>query len=437
VEGNPKGLAMAVGYIADHATPLPVLVRELYEAADSVVGLLDYFCRQSWERCGEPARLLWQVLSFFATPAPRAVLEAVSGLAGRAFQEASAQLQGRALVDVAVGSDGIRRYQIHSLVRAFAVVSLRDDPAGAAAARERWVAWYGDFLGRHNQEDWEPLATLENEYENIVALIDWTLAQQHRQAPALVRHFWAFLYARGQWQRCETWTRQALEQLSHQEDPALRLWLAAHLGRIALWQGRPAEARQRLAGVEDEIERRGEPDLLRGTRVLYFRGQVSLWDGDTDQAEQCLVRFLALSEEQGDRWNALSARQSLAHLLARQGKAAAARRHYRLALEEARALGRRRVEAYCYYGLGRVCLQLGEFQEAAAWLDQAGVLADRGQELSLQADVLFAQAQLKYQQSQMTDALADANVALDFYRRLGAQADIEQVTTFVAHIAAE
>ena len=433
-EGNPKALALAVGLIANSATPLSTLVQDLHAAADSVADLLGYFCQWSWDRCSADARALWQALPFFVTPARREALAAAAGLHGRYFHDAVEQLRGRALLDVEDGPDGDPRYRAHPLVRAFALARVRAADADAAAARERWLAWYEAYLAEHNQENWAGLAALDSEQANIAAALTWAVDHQHPAAPRLVRHFWPFLYARGQWRQCETWTRQALLLATAPQDTALRLWLSAHLGRLLLWQGHRPDAWAHLKEVEAEIEQRNQPHLVHETRVHYFLGQVSLWDGAIDQAERYFTAYLASSEQRADRVSALSARQSLAQVALGREQWADAAHWYQQALQEARDLGRERVEAYCSYGMGLVELHRDHPTEAADWLRLSGALALAGQEISLQADVLFAQARLARCQAQPLAALALADQARAFYQRLEAHVDLDNIDTFRADL---
>jgi hypothetical protein len=433
-EGNPKALALAVGLIADSATPLSTLVQDLHAAADSVVDLLGYFCRWSWDRCSPEARAVWQVLPFFVTPARRAALAAAAGLHGRYFHEALEHLRGRALLDVEDGPDGEARYRAHALVRAFALAQGRDEDPAALAARARWLAWYEEYLAQHNQENWANLAALDSEEVNIAAAITWAVDHRRPAAPRLVRHFWPFLYARGQWRQCDTWTRQALLLATGSQDSALRLWLSAHLGRLLLWQGHLPAAWAQLKEVEAEIQTLNRPEWLLDTRVHYFLGQVSLWDDAIDQAEAYLTSYLTAAEQQADRVQALSARQSLAQVALRRQQWAAAARWYEQAIQEARELGGQRVEAYCSYGLGLVETQRDHLPAAAEWLRLSSAQALAGQEISLQADVLFAQARLAVRQAQPAAALDQAVQARALYRQLEAHADLDQVDAFLADL---
>ena len=433
-EGNPKALALALGYIVDHALSLPVLVQHLYAAADTVSGLFDHLFAQAWKRCSDEARALWRVIPFFAGPARREALEAASGLQGRSFRDALEALLGRSLLEVEEGDDGEPRYRAHPLVRAFGQNRLKAAPAFEQEARERWVAWYADFWAQHEQEDWSAFRTLETERENILTLLDWSLKNAHPAAPTLVRRFWYFLYIRGDWPVCKAYALQAIEQATIQNEIELRLWLASHLGWLFKEQGYITEAAKQLHCVEDEIRASNRPELLLETYVLNYLGQVYLKQNNLDRAETYETHFLQLAQQFGDRQGSLTARYYLGRILLHRGHIVKAEQHYRDLVVKAQEIGWERAEGYCALRLAEALIRQGQMEEADRWLSHASTIADCWQDLQLQAHCLLYRTELLKHNGQIPEALQLAQEAHALYYRLGMRQEEEETATLIERL---
>lgn len=418
-DGNPKALELALGYIADHAMPLKSMVHALYAGADSVGQLFNYFFHHAWERSSGEARALWLVIPFFAAPACKDALKAAAGLQGRFFYDALEQMQGRSLVDTEESPDGEPRYRAHPLVRSFALPHLRDFPEFEATTRERWIDWYLDFLKRHDPQDWPLFKLLEQEFENIQAVISWALENHHPQAPALVKSFWHYPYIRGYWRLVEELTHRAMEQAAEHENTPLRLWLASHLGWIWEEQDKFQEARQQLERVKDEIQALDRPDLLVETDVLNYLGQAHQGLGNLKESAEYQTHFLILAQEHDDRRGALVARYHLALTELEQGHLQEAASRFKALVQEAQAMLWQRAEGYCAYRLASALIRLGLVDEAENWLDHAGRMADRWEEPLLQAHVIFGRAYAQKTQGQLETARHSAQVAVERYQRLG------------------
>jgi hypothetical protein len=84
------------------------------------------------------------------------------------------------------------------------------------AARQRWGAWYVQFLGQYDSgnQDWSVFAVFDEERENILLAIEWTLANQHSGMLIIIQRFWYYLFMHGYWQECEKYAMQALDRAS-------------------------------------------------------------------------------------------------------------------------------------------------------------------------------------------------------------------------------
>lgn len=431
-DGNPKAIEMALGHVKYGGLSLAEVVDHLHAASRTVGDIFEDLFARSWEMLTEDARHVLLVMPFFRESAVREGLGAAAGLAGYRLDMALEQLGELSLLDVGrTSGQSPRRYSVHPLTRAFARAKLDAQPEWEREARERWVRWYADFLYQHRDEDWPAFEALVSELENILAVIDWALANTHPLAPELVQSFWKFLYVRGYWSHCETYTRQAIEQADRQQETALRLWLASHLGWLFVNQWRLEEATTWLHRVEDEINAAGCPELLAETDVLNYLGQLYLSLNELDRAAAYERRFLELAERTGDQRGALTARYYLGRIQVQRGQLADAVQRFHSLVTRAREIGWERAEAYCAYRSAEALIRLGQLEEAERWLHHAMSMAERWQDIQLQAYCHLQRGELLWRRGQNSEALQAARTAQDLYHRLGIPHKEEQAVALI------
>lgn len=433
-EGNPKALALSLGYIADEALALSRLIHDLYAAAESVSRLFDYLFQQAWERCGAHARTLWMVIPFFAAPVRREALKAASGLQGRYFRDALEDLLARSLIEVVEGADGEPRYRAHPLVRAYGQSRLQSRPEFEQEARDRWVRWYANFLAQQDAEDWPALQTLDTKRENVLGLLDWALKHKHPLAPKLVKSFWYFLYIRGEWHACESYTRQAVDLARSRGEIDTYLWLKSRLGWLLAMKGEMREAFDVLHDVKAEVEGIDRPELIAETDILNYLAQAYLYQGHLEQAESYLLRHLQLCERTGDARGALAGQYYLGRLKMRRGHLKEAEEMFRALVERAREIRWERAEGYCAYRLAETLLHEGEAEEAEQWLNHAWMLAERWGDQLLQAYGFLGRAMLLAHRGQIDDALRMTRESYSLYRRLGMRMEQDETLQLIKRL---
>lgn len=434
VEGNPRAIEMALGYVKYGGLSLVEVVDHLYTASQSVGDIFDDLFARVWEALTEDARQMLLVVPFFVDTASKEALGAAAELKGYHLDTALGQLLEMSLLDIKEELGTQPRYHAHPLTRAFARNKLGEMPDWEQEAQERWVAWYTDFLIQHSEEDWPAFSVLDTEHENILAVIVWTLRKQHPKAPNLVQLFWHFLYVRGHWGQCETYTHQALEQAITQKVTYLRLWLASHLGWLFTEQHRNVEAKKWLHQVEKDIQALKQPDWLEETRVLNYLGQLYLNQNDLDRADAYQTQFLALAEQRGDHRNILVAHYYLAMTSFRRGRLEETERRYRSLVTEVQKIGWERGEGYCAYRLAEVLIHLARLEDAEYWLYHVDEFANRWQEPLLRAHILFGRACLQRGHKQPMEALVTAQAALDLYQRLGMRREKQKVMEIIQQL---
>lgn len=325
------------------------------------------------------------------------------------------------------------RFTLLPITRDFALAELSTAPQWERRTRERWTAWYLDYLDRYGGEDrdWKDFQVLEQESSSALAVIEWCLQGNVKAAARLVQRLWRFLYIRGHWHQCEKYTRQALQQAAVEGNTFLRLWLSSYLGWLLKEQGRNREARGQLLQVREEISKLDQPGLLRETQVLNYLGQVYLNQGDLDRAESLETHFLTLAEQQGDMRNALLARYYLARICLQRNRTDQAEREFRTLVRQAHELGWERAEGYCAFRLADTLIDLNRLEEVEQWPNHALEIADRWQDLLLRAHVSFGYAQFYQEHGQQAESRTSAESALDLYRRLGTRSEIEGIAAFL------
>jgi tetratricopeptide (TPR) repeat protein len=424
-EGNPKAIEMALGHIKYSGLNLEEIVNHLHNAHQTVNDIFSFLFLHTWDVLTEDARSVLLVISFFGETASKEALGAAADLTGYRLDKALGQLVEMSLLDAKDDIGKIpQRYSIHPLIRAFANDQLRKIPQWRHDAQQRWVTWYRKFLSQYdpNNEDWPTYAILDEERDNVLTLLEWSIAANHGTLLPVMQSFWNYLYIRGYWLQCESYSRQALAQADGDGNVAVRLWLDSHLSWLLVErEGTEQEAIQRLHRVEDEIVALGRPELLEETQVLNYLGQAYIWQGNLQLAETYQSRFLSMAEQTGNRRSVLVAHYYLLLIQVHRGNLDGIQQEYLKWLEEAQHIGYERAEGYFTYRLARVLIEAGQFEEAQNRLEQVLTMANRWKEPLLQAHALMGRSQLLWKQGDVVEANRLACAALEAYRRLGSR----------------
>lgn len=424
-EGNPKAIEMALGHIKYSGLILEEIVNHLHNAHQTINDIFSFLFLHTWDVLIEDARRVLLVISFFGETASKEALGVAADLTGYWLDKALSQLVEMSLLDAKDDMGKIpQRYSIHPLIRAFANDQLRKVPQWRHDAQERWIAWYRKFLSQYdpNNEDWPAFAILDDERDNVLTVLEWCIVAHHDSLLPIMQRFWNYLYIRGYWLQCESYSRQALAQADGDEKVAARLWLDSHLAWLLVErEGTEQEAIQRLHSVENEIVALSQPELLEETQVLNYLGQAYLWRENLQLAETYQSRFLSMAEQTGNRRSVFVAHYYLLLIRVHRGDLDGIQQEYRKWLDEAQHIGYERAYGYYSYRLARVLIEGDQFEEAQRWLEQTQEMANRWKELLLQAHSLLGSARLLWKQGHVVEAHRLASAALDAYRRLGSR----------------
>ncbi len=354
--GIPAALIYSIGQIAAGYSVETVLER-LIQADGDVVR----FCFEDSVRPlrGGPAHHLLMAMSMFPKHPVRDAVVHVAGLSQDHFaaEEGLAVLQKLSLARYRDG-----RYDVLPLTREYAQAELTAHPNFEREARERWVQWYMDFIEKHGGKDWGEFQIeydyIEEEWENILAVLDWCAANERYEEIAAV---WKY-------------DGNGVDNFSN---------IYGHWNDRLLWQEWLSQAAERRGDWPVAIEA-----ILAGAWVLTMTGKPS----DLEKAQAMLDRGWELLEQA----NSPRLRMSLGHGL---GVLYVRRKDYQHAIHwfnvsaEARddaglvTLDKERSRVAVMYWYGLMAYQKGEYTESRRFFDEVMHL---GEEIGWQRAVVYA-----------------------------------------------
>ena len=194
------------------------------------------------------------------------------------------------------------RYRMLETIRSYAAGRLAEDPATAAATRDRHARWCADFVGRHARDlsdgaEPDTIRAVDAEAANLRAAVEWTLGSDDTalaiQLAADLGPWWEL---RGRLTEGRSAIERALEGEHGDDETRLRARLA--LGFIARRQGDHEAASDNCQAALDGFRALGLPEHL--AHALGRMAWVALGAGDTDHAVALAREGLALAEQTDD-----------------------------------------------------------------------------------------------------------------------------------------
>src|SRR6478736_5813867 len=242
VDGMPLGIELAASWvsvlsgaeIADEIEAnidfLATSMRDVPERHRSLRAAID----QSWRLLTDEQRGAFSRLSVFHGSFDRSAAAAVTGADLRLLSELVAKSLLR--------RPDFGRFELHELLRQYAVEQLRVSPAEEAEARERHARHYAAVLLERRAALMGPeLAVardeLRGELDNLRAAVEWTLAEDDEHvALRVLEAFYTFLWMHSWFEGGETLERFARTADFDSDDPggASAVALAAVACRIAI-----------------------------------------------------------------------------------------------------------------------------------------------------------------------------------------------------------
>jgi predicted ATPase/transcriptional regulator with XRE-family HTH domain len=378
VDGMPLAIELAAAWVqvlgcaeiaSEIERSLDFLVsdtRDLPERHHSLRAAFDH----SWNLLGSEERLVLSRLAVFQGGFER---EAAAQIAGASLRSLAA-LASKSLVHRS--KDG--RYDLHQVVRQYALSHLADDPQ-SEVARDRHCEFYLGLLREREEAlkgatQRETLRELTDEIDNVRVAWDWAVQREKFLSlrPAL-RSFGKLFDLRG-------WLRDGIEQLervvqglrdgSDDEERQKVLGQAlAQQGLLCFRQGRHDRAQTLFEESLRLLHPFGDPALL--CDPLLWQGVIMFLCGQFQQAQSLTDECLACARAAGDSW-------FVAHSLYNQGYIASQRGLYAEGYEQMsaglalwRRLGDPRFTALGLNFLSPTAIKLGRYEEARAFSQES------------------------------------------------------------------
>ena len=445
VQGLPLAIELAAawigtltaGEIADEiAQNLDMLARADRDAPlrhRSMRAVFDH----SWRLLSERERRVLARLAVFRGGFTRAAAAAV---AGASLPELAA-LVDKALVRRAMEQPGMPRYDLHELLRQYALAELETWPDEAAETYGRHCSYYASWLGGLNESLLS--AAMSAAAREVAADLDnvrlaWQSAIRRRDYHALARMGQSVqvvseirgLFAESTllFEEAVAALRSALPSAEHGARPAEPelLWALGHILSLAGIRlariGRFTDARERLLEGFALQEQRGE--LLVQTGTLTWLGYLAYLLGAFDEAREWLERGIHLSRTHGDTFFLGSSHTFLAVVAQAQGAGSEALAVAQAGIAGWRVNGHPRGWAMGLWSLSSVLLAQGavDAAEAAAreGLGKATSIADewvRGMLLTQLGAIALARGDTAGAEALLHESLTIATVLGDPWGR--------------------
>lgn len=391
VDGAPLGIVLAASWLG--ALPVVEIAAEMRRDLDFLaVEMADVPERQrslraafnySWRLLSEPEQSVFRRLSVFRGGFDRRAAMAVAEASPRDLQ---------ALVNKSLLVRNGDRYEVHELLRQFAVEKLAGSPDEQATAREAHSAYFCDLL-RELKDDWhnarqlEALRTVAVEADNIRPALQWALERDAWPRLGVAIDSWASYL---EWQahstegasfcRAIATRAQALDYAGLTSPECLRVWVMALTWASVFGQ--------------DTLDFQSSSDSMEQSLALLDRTELAGLEVRREKAFACLVKgrapvadwrkyselSLALYQELEEPWGIAESLDDLAYADAViDGHLIAALEKQKIANEIHREIGNRRAQTSSLNTLALIHKHLGR-------LDEAEYLQRESLRLSLELD---------------------------------------------------
>ncbi|UCC87865.1 MAG: tetratricopeptide repeat protein, partial [Anaerolineales bacterium] len=379
VEGMPLGIELAAAWVS---------MLSCGEIADEIERGMD-FLATSMRDVPERQRSLraafdhsWGLLS----GDERAVLCRLAVFRGGFEREAAEEVAGASLGSLLglVSKSLVRRtengrYDLHEVVRQYALSHLVEDAPGEAATRDRHSEVYMGLLrdrelALKGAAQREAIRELTDEIDNVRAAWAWAVRREKYGyiGPAL-RSF-ALLADLG------GWLGQGIEQIEavvqglrgRSEDEERQRVLGQALtqqGDLLFRQGQFEQAITRLEESLSILRPIGDPALLVGP--LIFSGTIMHLGGKFDRAQLLVDEGLACAEAAGDEWFMAYALLNQGYIASQVGGYSEGYEQMLAGLARWRALGDLRYTALGLNFISPTAIKLGHYEEAGAFLQES------------------------------------------------------------------
>jgi predicted ATPase/transcriptional regulator with XRE-family HTH domain len=425
LEGIPLAIELAAAWItalspaeiaAEVAHNLDFLARAARDAPPRHSSLRAVF-DASWHLLSLDEQRAFTALAVFQGGFTRSAAEAVAG----ASSPLLAALVDKSLLRRAADAAGASRFDLHEMLRQYALDKLRADPETEAGARDRHCTYYARQLSEREAAlpggamfaAWTEVAA---DVENVRAAWAWAVHRCDYQAfVQMGQSLYVICEVRGLFEEGLALFLKAAEAIRaglgsgltaqpvQTSEPVWALGqVLSQAGRCAAGGGRFGQARDLLREGYELLQQRG--DVLVNTGTLVGLGYTAFVQGAYAEARTWFTDSIGLSRAHGATFFvALS--QSMLALVAQAQGAEDALELAQVALEEARGLGHPRLLTTGLWVLSHVLMEQGA-------LDRAEQAVREGLQVAAGAQDAWSTATVLLQLGWISLARGDAAMAL-------------------------
>jgi predicted ATPase/DNA-binding SARP family transcriptional activator len=441
VQGMPLGLILAATWVellspaeiadelAHNLDFLETEMSDLPQRQQSMRAVFDH----SWRLLSEQERKLFQQLSVFRGGFTR---EAVQAITRASLPTLRALVHKSFLQRAPTG-----RYEIHELLRQYAVEKLSQLPGDSETACDRHSAYYCTFL-QEQEADLKgarqhlALATLQVEHDNI--RLAWNWAAEQGQVERLA---WSmdglglFCDWRGHYSEGKIAFQMTAKRLTPSSE-TLPL-----LARLSAWQAlfcqRMGQTEQAHQLFQKSLSCLNSPELTgrdihsEEAFVLFEMGNFMIRI-DPQVAKQLLEQSLKLSQVLGDRWATARALTSLGDNARNLSKHEEAQQWLQASLALQQELGDHKGAAKILLLLGHVARHQGQLEEAEQLQRQSLRLIEKIGDRAGLAEVYMNLGASLVWLGRFSDGIRHFEKSLAIYRDLGHHDGLAESNDYLA-----
>ncbi len=433
VEGVPLALELAAGWInvlsceeiaEEIAASLDILETtspDVPERQRSLRAVFDH----SWELLSEREKQIFPCLSVFRGGFSR---RAALDITGISLQELGGLVDKSLVVRK---TDG--QFELHELVRQYAVEKLRVEPDKYSEIQVRHCIYYCAVL-KHKigilkgPQQPEALNEIQADYGNFRAAWYWAASNKlAAQLDDAIESLCLYCLRRGRYEEGENACRYAAEQLENldqADDLRIGALLLAWRGTFLHFQGNFAEAGlvfQRSQAILESGQLQPERTMVGRALVARGKGILANFAGDAAQARRYYTESLAMFQGAGDQFYASDVLFDLAiNLQHIHNRPLEAKEHFQKSLEIKRAIGDQQSLAYLVDYLGVVSLfDYGQIEEALSYFEESQKILSSLTGINNIAHAFQSSMYISYIHGQYEKAIEMAEKALAIFEELG------------------
>ena len=435
-EGNPLAIRLSVGQVHQGTASFGDIVLALQDAGRGE--LFATIFQRAWNQVllnDEYSRRVLTVMALHSSSVSSAALEAGADVHGNSLTNAIKRLVELSLLDVyeTTGLTALR-YKIHPLTRSFARHQGVSEAEMVSELEKRLIEYYLIFAIRHEgtYNSVENIRALEQErtnllsfagrsYDRAVALgdpADWLAVIRYADTLA------AYLWGRGYWRDRLNLCGHAVEAAKAVDDVLEVSRQHALIGRVYLWLGDTATAKEHLS--QSELAIKGDLNERVDSVPKRLHAQIASREADYELAHTLLTEVLNSAPLTVDDEGRAATLIELGVLAERQEAWPEAKSYFEEALRLDEQLATLEGQAVSLSHLGNAQLAMTEYSEAEHSFR-------RGLDLAAQVDRLSTKGRCQYGLAQVYMATSDydncrecATAAIESFTRLGMRDMVEE-----------